>query len=88
MGLPLKVFTLYGDLKRQLSPEMLSIPGEKVEHLGMKSNTRLPGDIQFWFKRKKRVSLRLFKTIPVHRWKSIEFGGENVIGFFVRLYLG
>jgi hypothetical protein len=26
MGLPLKVFTLYGDLKRQLSPEMLSIP--------------------------------------------------------------
>jgi colanic acid/amylovoran biosynthesis glycosyltransferase len=81
MGLPLKVFTLYGDLKRQLSPEMLSIPVGKVEHLGMKSITRLPGDIRFWFKRNKILSMRLFKTVPLRRWKSIEFGGENIIGF-------
>ncbi len=25
--------------------------------------------------------MRLFKTIPLRRWKSIEFGGENIIGF-------
>ncbi|MFH0959463.1 MAG: glycosyltransferase [Pseudomonadota bacterium] len=82
MGLPLKVFTLYGDLKRQLSPEMLSIPPEKVEHLGTRSTPRLPADIAFWFKTKKKVTTQLFKQIPVRRWKSIEFAGENMFGFF------
>ncbi|MFH0960691.1 MAG: hypothetical protein V1897_18545 [Pseudomonadota bacterium] len=35
MGTKLKVFTLYGGLNSGLSPEMMSVPGENVEHLGL-----------------------------------------------------
>jgi colanic acid/amylovoran biosynthesis glycosyltransferase len=81
MGLPLKVFTLYGDMKSQLSPEMLSVGPEKVEHLGAKSTLGLPADIAYWFNKKKKVTTRLFRQIPARKWKSIEFGGENIFGF-------
>ncbi len=34
MGLPLKVYTLYGELTKQLSPEMASV-SHKMERLGI-----------------------------------------------------
>ncbi len=34
MGLPLKVFTLYGEWKKHLSPEMCGV-SKKVERLGI-----------------------------------------------------
>lgn len=81
MGLPLKVYALYGELRDGLSPEMLSIPLERIDRLGAKALGSLPGDVGFWFKRKREICIRLFKTIPFRRWKSIEFGGENVLAF-------
>lgn len=81
MGLPLKVYALYGELKDGLSPEMLSIPLERIDRLGVKALGSLPGDVGFWFKREREICIRLFRTIPFRRWKSIEFGGENVLAF-------
>ena len=81
MDLPLKVFTLYGELQKGLSPEMSSVGNEKVEHLGISILKHLPGDIAFWLKRDPNTTKKLFKTIPVRRWKSVEFGAENIFGF-------
>jgi len=81
MNLPLKVFTLYGELKKGLSPEMSSTRGAKVEHLGVPVLKRFPGDIAFWLKKRPDMTKKLFKTIPVRRWKSVEFGAENIFGF-------
>jgi glycosyltransferase involved in cell wall biosynthesis len=81
MGLPLKVYALYGELKDGLSPEMLSIPVERIDRFGLKALGSLPVDVGFWFKREREICIRLFKTIPFRRWKSIEFGGENVLAF-------
>ncbi|MGO8880497.1 MAG: glycosyltransferase family 4 protein [Desulfomonilaceae bacterium] len=81
MDLPLKVFTLYGELQNGLSPEMSSIGNENVEHLGVSILKHLPRDIAFWVKREPGATKKLFKTIPIRRWKSIEFGAENIFGF-------
>lgn len=54
---------------------------KKVERLGIPFFRRLPADIAYWWKRNRSVTARLFRTIPVRKWKSIEFGGENIIGF-------
>ncbi|MGC8605675.1 MAG: glycosyltransferase family 4 protein, partial [Desulfomonilaceae bacterium] len=79
--MPLKVFTLYGELKKGLSPEMASIPREKIERLGISILKRLPGDVALWMKKRPNRTKMLFKTIPLRRWKSFEFGAENIFGF-------
>ena len=61
MDLPLKVFTLYGELQKGLSPEMSSVGNEKVEHLGISILKHLPGDIAFWVKRDPNTTKKLFK---------------------------
>ncbi len=80
MGLDVKVFTLYGELTQKLSPEMAEA-SKKVTRLGIPFLKRLPRDIAYWWKRNRRLTAHLFKTIPVRKWKSIEFGGENIFGF-------
>lgn len=80
MGLDVKVFTLYGELTQKLSPEMAEA-SKKVERLGIPFLKRLPGDIAYWWKRDPKLTGRLFRTIPVRKWKSVEFGGENIFGF-------
>lgn len=79
-GLDIRVFTLYGELKDKLSPEMAEA-SKKVERLGIPFFRRLPADIAYWWNRNRSVTARLFRTIPVRKWKSVEFGGENIIGF-------
>ncbi|MFA6223068.1 MAG: glycosyltransferase [Desulfomonilaceae bacterium] len=81
MGLSLKVFTLYGELRTQLSPEMKSVPTDQVEHLGIPALKKLPVDLAYWFHKNNKLTKRLIRTIPFRRWKSIEFGGENIFGF-------
>ncbi len=80
MGLDVKVFTLYGELTQKLSPEMAEA-SKKVERLGIPFLKRLPKDIAYWWKRNPKLTAHLFRTIPVRKWKSIEFGGENIFGF-------
>jgi glycosyltransferase involved in cell wall biosynthesis len=80
MGLDIRVFTLYGEITQKLSPEMVEA-SKKVQRLGIPFLWRLPGDISYWHKRKPQLTSELFRTIPLRRWKSIEFGGENIFGF-------
>lgn len=79
LGLPIEVFTLYGELRSDLSPEMRSFPG--VRRLGVPGLRRFPNDVAYWWKRKPRLVAELFRTVPIRRWKSVEFGGENIYAF-------
>ncbi len=81
MGLPLKVFTLYGEWKKHLSPEMWGV-SKKVERLGIPFLKHAAKDLVHWRKRKPEIVSWLFRTIPVRRWRSIEVGGENIWSFF------
>jgi colanic acid/amylovoran biosynthesis glycosyltransferase len=81
MGLPIKVFTLYGELKKQLSPEMWSVSNQ-VERLGIPYLKHAPGDLVHWWKRDPKTVAWLLRTIPLRRWRSLEVGGENIWSFF------
>jgi colanic acid/amylovoran biosynthesis glycosyltransferase len=81
MGLPLKVYTLYGELTKLLSPEMASV-SDKMERLGIPYLKRAPADFLYWRKREPQVTSWLSRTIPVRRWRSLEVAGENIWAFF------
>jgi colanic acid/amylovoran biosynthesis glycosyltransferase len=81
MGLPIKVFTLYGELQKQLSPEMLGV-SKQVDRLGIPYLRTAPGDLAYWWKRDPKTVAWLLRTIPVRRWRSLEVGGENIWSFF------
>jgi len=80
MEAPVTVYTLYGELRKKLSPEMASV-SHKVERLGVPFLRRLPKDVNYWWVRDRRTTLELFRTIPVRRWRSVEVGGENIWAF-------
>jgi colanic acid/amylovoran biosynthesis glycosyltransferase len=79
LGLPVEVFTIYGQLSRKLSPEMQGY-GD-VKRLGIAVLKRLPGDIAYWYRKKPQIVWDLFRTVPIRKWKSLEFGGENIFAF-------
>jgi glycosyltransferase involved in cell wall biosynthesis len=81
MRLPIKVFTLYGELKKQLSPEMWSVSSQ-VERLGIPYLKHAPWDFVYWWKRDPKTVAWLLRTVPVRRWRSLEVGGENIWSFF------
>lgn len=80
MGLPVKVFTLYGHRAGKLSPEMAttSIP---IERLGIPYLKHVLSDLAYWRRRDSATVSRLFRTIPFRRWRSLEVGGENIWAF-------
>lgn len=81
MGLPLKVYTLYGELTDKLSPEMKAVSHE-VERLGIPYLKRAPYNLAYWRKRDPKTTSWLLRTIPLRRWRSLEVGGENIWAFF------
>jgi colanic acid/amylovoran biosynthesis glycosyltransferase len=86
MGLPLKVFTLYGELTSGLSPEMAAM-SSRVTRLGIPFLKHVGADIAYWRRRDRNTVGRLFRTIPFRRWRSLEVGGENIWAFFCGFYL-
>lgn len=86
MGLPLKVFTLYGELQGNLSPEMRAstVP---VERLGIPSAGLLFSGIRYWLKRSRKLTMRLFQEVPFRRWNGIEKGGESLWAFMCAFHL-
>ncbi len=80
MGAPIKVYTLYGSIKRMLSPEMAGVSSQMIR-LGIPFLTRLPGDLAYWWKKDKQTTKMLFSTVPVRKWRSLEVAGENVWAF-------
>ena len=86
MGLPLEVFALYGELRRDLSPGM-SAASRGVERLGIPFLKRAPAAVSYWRKRSPRVVARLFRTVPFRRWCDLETAGENLWAFLCGFHL-
>jgi colanic acid/amylovoran biosynthesis glycosyltransferase len=80
MGLPLKVFTLYGELADGMSPEMRAASRD-VERLGLPCLKTIAADIRYWWRRNRRLTASLFRTVPFRRWNGVEKGGENLWAF-------
>lgn len=80
MGLPIKVYTLYGRLTANLSPEMLSAR-TPVERLGLPHAARVGEDLLYWKKKDSRRLRYLFRHVPWRRWNDLENTGENLWAF-------
>lgn len=80
MGLQLKVFTLYGELTKDLSPEMRAASDE-VERLGLSFLRRPLKPLAYWLRRDRRKALELLRTVPFRRWSGLEKAGENLWAF-------
>lgn len=79
LGMPVKVFTLYGPLSSKLSFEMRNC--KEIERLGIGWLRRMPGDIAHWWRKRPDLVRELFATVPVRRWRSLEQAGENLWSF-------
>ncbi|MBI5572318.1 MAG: glycosyltransferase family 4 protein [Desulfomonile tiedjei] len=86
MGLPLQVFTLYGELTAGLSAEMRAASSE-VERLGIPLLTTVAGDLRFWRRRNPKLVGELLRTVPFRRWNGIEKGAENFWAFLCAFHL-
>ena len=80
MGLPLKVFSLYGELTESMSEEMREASRD-VERLGLPYLKTFAADILYWWRRNRKLTASLFRTVPVRRWNGFEKGGENLWAF-------
>ena len=81
MGLPIDVYTLYGRIDKQISPEMEAGAGN-VERLGIPYLKTVFQEVWAWYKRDPALVKTLFREIPVRRWGTWEKAGENVWAFF------
>jgi colanic acid/amylovoran biosynthesis glycosyltransferase len=80
LGLNLKVFTLYGPLTHDLSPEM-KLLAPQVETLGISYLKFAWKDFLYWWQRQRAVTWWLFKTVLLRRWRSSpEREGESLWG--------
>jgi colanic acid/amylovoran biosynthesis glycosyltransferase len=86
MGLDLKVFTLYGPLTRDLSPEM-KLLAPQIERLGLPSLRFFWKDFLYWWKRRPEVIRRLLRTMLPGRWSHPEREGESLWGALCGLHL-
>lgn len=86
LGLPVKVFALYGEVRKELSPEMAEISG-KVERLGIPYLAEVPSEVAYWLRKKPRETVRLFREVLFRRWSCLEVAGESIWAFFGGLRL-
>ncbi len=87
LGLGVRVFTLYGELRRNLSSEMSST-SIWVERLGSRFIAQIPRALEHWRRRSPLVFHDLFRTIPIRRWCDLEMAGENLWAFLCGFQLG
>jgi colanic acid/amylovoran biosynthesis glycosyltransferase len=86
MGLPLKVFTLYGYLKKWLTSEMLRV-APQIERMGPCAMPDMLAALRYWKRRDPVRVNELLRTIPFRRWRSLEVAGENIWAFFAGFHL-
>ena len=80
LGLPIMVFTNYGPLTRDLSPEMRQYPGF-VERLGLRRLGAFLPDIQYWRRRNPRAFKETVRALYTTPWRGLEKTGENFWAF-------
>jgi len=80
-GLPVKVFTLYGQLREELPPEMAAF-APRVERLGLPGLPALAGDMLHWLRREPARTGALLREVPFRRWSCLEQTGENLWAFW------
>lgn len=85
IGLPIKVFTLYGPMKKSLSPEMQSF--SSPEHLGSKKILVLMRALIRFFCANPRKALSLVMIGPLNGWRSAEGLAENLWGYICGIFL-
>lgn len=76
MGLPLKVYTLYGKINKGLSPEMKSA-SSGVKRLGIPYLTYAYRDISHWWKKDPKTVIGILKTMCLKPWYGLEKTAEN-----------
>ncbi len=86
LGLPIKVFTLYGAQTRALSSEM-QVVSPLVKRMGVSCLMEMLRDVHYWWKTNPKVTAWLFRTLPIRRWRTFEVGGENLWAFLAGFYL-
>lgn len=86
LGLQLKVFSLYGRLRHDLSPEMV-LAALRVESLGLPYLARAWKDVLYWWGRKPAATCHLFKTALFRWWLNPEREGESLWGALCGFYL-
>jgi glycosyltransferase involved in cell wall biosynthesis len=86
LGLPLKVYTLYGPVRQDLAPEMQAFAGP-VERLGRGFVREAPVQLLYWLRRRRRLVLTLFRALLVKPYYGLEKTGENGWAFLAGLYL-
>ena len=77
MGLPLKVFTLYGKLSHALSPEMRSV-SDRVERIGLRFLKNADQDLAYWWARHPDRTRTLLREVLVRPWHGLEKSGESL----------
>jgi len=86
MGWPLKVFSLYAGLDKNLSPSMKDI-SRHVYSMGTRFAWRLLLDYLYWLFRKPGKALSLPYRILLRRWRNLEQLGENLWAFSCGFHL-
>ena len=86
LGMDIQVFTLYGEQRRDLSPEMRAASG-RVRRLGYPYAKHIPLEILYWLKRDRSALHNLLKEMFLRPWRGLEKTGENAWAFFAALRL-
>jgi hypothetical protein len=76
-GMPLQVYTLYGQAGKHCSPDMRRV-ADAVTRLG---SPAIPGffrDLAWWAVRRPLAVAGILAGIPWRRWSCLEVAGENV----------
>ncbi len=80
MGLPLKVFCLYGKRSTGLSDEMRAASGD-AERLGISYLKYAHADLFYWWKKDPNCVMQPLKEIFAKPWYGLEKTGENLWAF-------
>ncbi|MFH1114494.1 MAG: glycosyltransferase family 4 protein [Pseudomonadota bacterium] len=77
MGMPLEVFTLYGELTDDMSEEMREA-AKQVERLGLAGLKSTVSDLFYWLKHRHTQTVTSLGEVAFRRWRGIEKSGENL----------
>lgn len=80
LGLPIKVYTLYGKLTKHVSKCMDQCPVE-VERLGCRSVSECVSALRHWWRAYPSRFRKTARTVLGRRWRDLEQTGENSWAF-------